>query len=91
MNDWEHLSVIHKQSATTGQARTIIIRLNINSEELLKLYRGSARHVAATSLDGQSIRFPAEALKPFVTHHGVQGQFTLIVDGDNKLLDLQRD
>jgi hypothetical protein len=44
----------------------------------------------ATSLDGQKIRFPAEALKPFVTHNGVQGQFTLLVDANNKLIDLRR-
>ena len=77
-------------SVQAGPSRTIIVRLNIDSEELLKLYRGSARHVSATSLDGQSIRFPAEALKPFVTHHGVQGQFALRVDARNKLLDLHR-
>ena len=70
--------------------RTIVIGLNIDSEELLKLYRGSAREVVARSLDGQNIRFPAEALKPFVTHNGVQGQFALVVDASNKLVDLRR-
>lgn len=70
--------------------RTIVIRLNIGSEELLKLYRGSAREVAGVSLDGQKIRFPAEALKPFVTHNGVQGQFALLVNANNKLVDLTR-
>ncbi len=70
--------------------RTIVIGLNIDSEELLKLYRGSAREVVARSLDGQNIRFPAEVLKPFVTHNGVQGQFALVVDASNKLVDLRR-
>ena len=70
--------------------RTIFFCLNIGSEELLKLYRGSAREVAAVSLDGQKIRFPAEALKPFVSHNGVQGQFALFVDANNKLVDLRR-
>ncbi|MBT5292689.1 MAG: DUF2835 domain-containing protein [Cellvibrionales bacterium] len=77
-------------STPAASNRSIIIRLNIASEELLKLYRGSAREVVATSLDGQKIRFPAEALKPFVTHNGVQGQFTLLVDANNKLIDLRR-
>ena len=70
--------------------RTIVIGLNIDSEELLKLYRGSAREVVAKSLNGQNIRFPAEVLKPFVTHNGVQGQFALVVDANNKLIDLRR-
>lgn len=70
--------------------RTIVIRLNIASEELLKLYRGSAREVAGVSVDGQKIRFPAEALKPFVTHNGVQGQFALLVNANNKLINLRR-
>ncbi len=77
-------------SQQAGRTRTIIVRLNIDSEELLKLYRGSARNVSTMSLDGQNVRFPAEALKPFVTHHGVQGQFALVVDANNKLLDLHR-
>ena len=79
-----------RASSQAGKGRTIVVRLNIDSEELLKLYCGSARDVSATSIDGQSIRFPAEALKPFVTHHGVQGQFALFIDADNKLLDLRR-
>jgi hypothetical protein len=65
-------------STPAASNRSIIIRLNIASEELLKLYRGSAREVVATSL------------KPFVTHNGVQGQFTLLVDANNKLIDLRR-
>ncbi len=77
-------------SAEAAPNRTIVIGLNIDSEELLKLYRGSAREVVARSLDGQNIRFPAEVLKPFVTHNGVQGQFALVVDASNKLVDLRR-
>ena len=77
-------------SAEATPNRTIVIGLNIDSEELLKLYRGSAREVVARSLDGQNIRFPAEVLKPFVTHNGVQGQFALVVDANNKLIDLRR-
>ena len=77
-------------SAEEAPNRTIVIGLNIDSEELLKLYRGSAREVVARSLDGQNIRFPAEVLKPFVTHNGVQGQFALVVDASNKLIDLRR-
>ena len=77
-------------SAEAAPNRTIVIGLNIDSEELLKLYRGSAREVVARSLDGQNIRFPAEVLKPFVTHNGVQGQFALVVDASNKLIDLRR-
>ena len=77
-------------SAEAVPNRTIVIGLNIDSEELLKLYRGSAREVVARSLDGQNIRFPAEVLKPFVTHNGVQGQFALVVDASNKLIDLRR-
>ena len=77
-------------SAEATPNRTIVIGLNIDSEELLKLYRGSAREVVARSLDGQNIRFPADVLKPFVTHNGVQGQFALVVDASNKLIDLRR-
>ena len=44
-------------SQQADRTRTIIVRLNIDSEELLKLYRGSARDVSASPLKA--------------THHGL--------------------
>ena len=77
--------------SNSGQnSQTIYVRLAIRTDELLKLYRGSARAVSATAVDGRSIRFPADALKPFVSRDGVYGSFALQIDRNNKLLAIHR-
>jgi len=47
--------------------------------------------VARDQLSGRTVRFPANRLRSFVTHEGVQGRFELIVGADNRLLELRRD
>ena len=66
------------------------VNLQISREEYLKLYRGTASQVAATSIDGIALRFPASALKSFVSHDGVEGLFCITVDDNNKLLAIDR-
>jgi hypothetical protein len=79
-----------KSSAHKGN-RSFVVRLSISSDELLKIYRDGAREVIARSLDGVRVRFPASALQKYIGHDGVHGQFTLIINDANKLLELRRD
>jgi len=73
-----------------------IVSLDISSDELLKYYRGSARAVIARAENGIVCQFPVDALKPFVTHRGVQGRFVLSVNSTDttheggKLLSIRR-
>ena len=84
-------SRVHRSKTDQANVdRTIIVNLAINVDELLKLYSGRARDVAAVATDGKNIRFPAESLKPFVSHNGVQGTFALRIDSNNKLLSIDR-
>ncbi len=71
-------------------AREFILHLDIDSRELLRYYRGEARAVIARASNGQRCQFPVDALKPFVTHGGVQGTFRLRVDDNGKLLEISR-
>lgn len=75
----------------SSTSRKFSVNLIISSEELLKLYSGQARDVVAQSTCGQRVRFPAGALKPYVTHNGVHGLFTLTVNDANKLINLRRE
>lgn len=68
----------------------IRFRLNLSSEEFLAYYQGVARDVVTRSLDGRTVRFPANALRPYVTHEGVRGVFALRYDENNKLVELVR-
>ena len=72
------------------QLRSLIINLAISSEEFQRLYVGSAQHVVARSLDGRSVRFPANILRPFVLHNGIRGQFEIVFDEDNRFQSISR-
>ncbi len=70
--------------------RTLRIRLDIPAHALQYYYEGVARNVAATTLDGRTVRFPANILRTVVTHEGVFGEFELAVDERNKFLSIRR-
>lgn len=70
--------------------QVIVLRLAIPADEYLRLYQGAVRDVLAMSEDGRRIRFPADRLRPFVTHDGVYGRFALHVDDRGKLARIER-
>jgi len=65
-------------------------RIAISAERYLAHYQGLVCGVVVTLADGTRLEFPAESLRPFVTHDGIYGQFVLRVDANNKLQSLQR-
>ncbi len=79
----------HKM-CTAMTDRTFTVQLSIDAEEYRKLYAGQARNVVARTSGGQTIRFPASALRGFVGHDGVRGVFEIQVSGDNRLLEIRR-
>lgn len=68
----------------------IRFRLNISAEHYLAYYQGAASKVIATSTDGRRVQFPADRLRPFVTHDGVRGEFVIEFDANHKFVALQR-
>lgn len=68
----------------------IQFRLAISREQYERYYRGTAKEVIATALDGRKVRFPITALQPFVSHGGVSGLFQLIYNEDNRLVSVER-
>ena len=65
-------------------------RLDISADRFLAYYRGTARAVLATTVDGRRVQFPANALRPFLSHEGVRGEFLLEFDADNKFIALHK-
>lgn len=65
-------------------------RISIPSNEYLAHYQGVARQVVVSLESGLTLQFPASALRPHVTHNGIQGTFVLRVDENNKLQVLER-
>jgi hypothetical protein len=65
--------------------------LHIPYEEYLRFYRAESRSVQVNTAEGLTLRFPAEHLRPFVTHDGIQGVFELeSSDTGNKFIALRR-
>lgn len=65
-------------------------RLALSADAYLAYYQGAARQVVTLAETGQRIRFPAEALRPYVTHEGVYGLFEIVFDNRHKLVRLAR-
>jgi hypothetical protein len=68
----------------------IRFHLSISADDYLAYYQGVARAVVVQAEDGRSLRFPAGALQPFVTHQGIHGRFELCFDAHHKLQGLRR-
>jgi hypothetical protein len=60
---------------TENCSTSIRFRLAISAEDYLAYYQGSAKFVLACSEDNRAIRFPASAIRKFVTHDGIFGDF----------------
>ena len=68
----------------------IRFRLNMSSQKFLAYYRGAVSVVEATAEDGRKVQFPANVLRPFVTHDGVSGLFALVHDEQNRFVEMKR-
>lgn len=68
----------------------MFFRLNISATDYQSFYRGVGREVVTQTEDGQRLQFPANELRKFVSHTGIQGRFEIIFNKDNKLLDLKK-
>lgn len=66
------------------------VHLSIDAEAYRRYYSGAARVIVARDAQGRRVQFPAERLRTFVTHQGIQGTFVLRVDEDNRLLEIRR-
>jgi hypothetical protein len=64
--------------------------LSLTEQQYLDYYRGRAKIISVLAEDGQRIEFPAQRLRPFVTHRGIQGRFELYFDEQQKLVKLEK-
>ncbi len=53
-------------------------------------YQGAAQNVVVDLANGLRVQFPAVNLRPFITHDGIQGEFILRVDAQNKLQSIEK-
>ena len=70
--------------------KRIQVSLSISRDEYMKWYQGAASAVHATDTSGKKVRFPANILRPFITHTGIKGTFVIYFDDNNKFKDIRR-
>lgn len=70
--------------------RSIYVQLNIPPAQFQRLYEGVAKTVNARSLDGRNVSFPANILRPFVTHAGIAGTFAIHFSDENRFQDIEK-
>jgi len=68
----------------------IVIDIRISSDEYLKQYQQPNCMVSTVSRDGRSIQFPANILKPFLLHSGINGSFCIFFDSKGKFQSVSR-
>ena len=79
---------MNKTSNTT--TKSLVFTLAITPDEFLRLYQGTARNVVTRATNGQTVRFPANILRPFVTRDGVRGRFRISFDVNGKLISVDK-
>jgi hypothetical protein len=64
--------------------------LSISPEKYLAYYGGNAKKVVVRCVDGLVIQFPASLLQQYILQDGINGDFMLTTDANNKGANLQR-
>lgn len=70
--------------------RALRFELALSSEKYLAYYQGIAQNIQVYSLDNKRLRFPANAIRKFLTHDGIYGLFEIQFDENNKLLNIDK-
>ena len=68
----------------------LTLELNISADQLLAYYRGEAKVVRARATTGQTVQFPANALRALVSPEGIRGRYRIVFDANNKFVGLER-
>ncbi|MCZ6804469.1 MAG: DUF2835 family protein [Proteobacteria bacterium] len=64
----------------------IRFHLAIPADKYLSYYQGRVRNIIVRSENNRNIKFPASAIRSFLTHDGIFGLFEIQYDENNKLI-----
>ncbi|MDR4503241.1 MAG: DUF2835 domain-containing protein [Candidatus Scalindua sp.] len=64
--------------------------LHISPDDYAAYYKGLATSVFVETYCGRKVKFPASVLRQFVTRNGIHGMFEMVVDQNNKLMQISR-
>jgi len=67
----------------------LVLHLSINTDKMVRYYRGQVKTVIARATNGQTVQFPASALQKHIRPDGVKGTFTIVFDEHYKFVSLE--
>ena len=73
-----------------ANSHSFTFRLNLSADKYKAFYQGQVQNIQVLSHEGKTIRFPASAVRQFLTAEGVYGEFAIEIDENNKLLGVSR-
>ncbi len=68
----------------------IRFRLDIDYDQFLAVYRGTAKTVTTLSDDGRRLVFPAGKIQRYLTRTGIKGHFEMELTAQNKFVAIKR-
>jgi len=66
------------------------VSLTISSDRYLAFYKGTADTVVTRTADGRKVKFPARVLRQFLTHDGIDGEFTIQFNEHHKFVGIKK-
>ena len=81
---------MNSRNESAGKVQTIYFSMKISAEKYKAYYQGQVQYIQVQSYDGRSVRFPANAIRQFLTAEGVSGDFQIQFDENNKLIGVSR-
>lgn len=70
--------------------QSVRFNLSVPSETFLRVYQGVAKNITVRADNGQVIQFPAQHIKPFLTHAGIHGCFEMTFSPEHKFINIKR-
>ena len=73
-----------------SKIRELHFTLAIGREQWLRHYAGHANVVRVSTYSGQVLQLPASALRRFIQHSGIHGDFRVRFTQSQKLVDIEK-
>lgn len=64
------------------------LSLKLTPRQVEEYYRGRAKQVVAEAADGRIIQLPIKVLHPFISKQGIQGDFLVTTNDDNRFVKI---
>ena len=72
------------------KSQIIRFNLNLNYQQYLQVYQGSAKNVSVIADDGRRIAFPARNIQSFLNRDGINGYFEMELTAENKFISIKK-